>query len=139
VGIEALLLAALASAVASPAKVTATVPPVFQGEWNAYPSQCGSATSEFYLVLGSRHIAEGKGHGRVLSVVTHGTREMALIAELAAGGERWLIAEQFVLSPNGHSLSSTANGEEYTWQRCPKPKGARPNKSFKPNPLRGSA
>lgn len=65
---------------------------------------------------------------------------MQLVPELSGEDETWLSTVQFTLSGDGSQLidNMTVRGTELARYKCPGVGGTRPNKSFKPTPLRGA-
>jgi hypothetical protein len=111
-----------------------TMPAPFQGEWHLDLADCGTSVDDSLLLIGADHIIFYKTRGRVRAVVLKGESEIALIAELQGVDETWLSYSHFRLSQDGTQLTDiTGNGSDVLF-RCP-----RPNNSFKPKPLRGSA
>jgi len=137
VAITALLLSVplLASSTA------AVVPDRFVGDWAASPISCGSDADDLLLRIEAHHIFYWESNGPIKAAVTRGNDEIALILELSGEGETWLATAQFKLSEDGRRLidNTTVSGKEVVRYRCQTPIGTRPNNSFKPNPLRGSA
>ena len=117
---------------------TPSIPKPFLGEWSADLSQCGKGTDESFLYVEPRKVSFWESSGPVRAAVVRG-RELALILELSGEGEVWLSATQFELSPDGNALIWEADsGTQLVRFRCPGSR-ERPNNSFKPKPLRGSA
>jgi len=133
---------ALALAVSVPASSASdvTVPTRFVGNWAGSPESCGSDADDLVLRLAPRHISYWESAGPIRAAVVRGD-EIALIAELSGEGETWLSAIKFELSPDGRMLIDRASvpGNEVVRYRCSESTGARPNNSFKPMPLRGTA
>ena len=119
--------------------VVSTVPHQFVGDWASSPDKCGSDADDMAIHIDSRRISYWESHGPLKAIVVRGRLEVALIAELSDEGETWLAAEKFRLSPDGDRLIDDTAGQEVVRHRCPAPKATRPNNSFKPKPLRGSA
>jgi hypothetical protein len=117
---------------------TQLIPQQFRGEWHAEVSRCGSGEDESFLLIGPTTVTYYESTGPVKAAVMR-ERALALIIELSGEGETWLATAEFELSPDGRMLTSHAvPGEEYVRYRCSSPQ-ERPNNSFKPKPLRGSA
>jgi hypothetical protein len=133
----AILVVAFHPALAA-SKNASVIPQQFRGEWHADPSSCGNGEDESFLFIGPRSVTYYESSGPVRAAVVR-KRDLALILELSGEGDTWLDTAQFELSPDGKTLTSrVASGDEYIRHLCPNPQ-ERPNKSFKPNPLRGSA
>jgi hypothetical protein len=138
---QAILLAlALATQAPATSDSDVTVPARFVGNWAGGPAFCGSDADDLVLRLTSRHISYWESAGEIRAAVVRGD-EIALIAELSGEGKTWLSAIKFELSPDGRMLIDRVSvpGKEVVRYRCSGSIGARPNNSFKPNPLRGSA
>jgi hypothetical protein len=115
-----------------------TIPREFRGEWNQQVAQCGKGEDDSYLYLDARRVSFWESFGPVRAAVARGNN-LALILELSEEAETWLTTAQFELSADGTKLiSAPGTEEEFVRYRCP-PKATRPNNSFKPNLLRGSA
>ncbi len=138
---QAIVLAlALAAPVSASSDSNVAVPARFVGNWAGSPAACGSDADDLVLRLTSRHISYWESTGPIRAAVARGD-EIALIAELSGEGETWLSAIKFELSPDGRVLTDRISvpGKEVVRYRCSGSIGARPNNSFKPMPLRGTA
>ena len=118
-----------------------TVPDRIVGQWAGSPGSCGSDADDLILRIAPRYITYWESDGPIKAVVVRGDAEIALIVELSGEGETWLSTAQFTLSQDGGQLidNTTALGKDLVRYRCAGSVGTRSNKSFKPNPLRGSA
>ena len=118
----------------------ATVPVRFVGNWAGDPASCGSDADDLVLRVSPHRISFWESAGPIRAAVARGD-EIALIAELSGEGKTWLSAIKFEISPDGRMLTDTVSvpGKEVVRYRCPASTGTRPNSSFKPMPLRGTA
>jgi len=116
------------------------VPPQFLGTWGSSP-RCEVDPDDLALRIDRNQISYYESAGPLKAIVIRGHHEIALVAELSSEGETWLATARFKLSPSGDKLidGTTVPGKETVRYRCPPRTGTRPNNSFKPKPLRGSA
>ncbi len=119
----------------------ATVPNRFVGQWAGSSDSCGSDADDLTLRIAPHHITYWESDGPIKAVVVRGDTEIALISELSGEGGTWLSTAQFSLSRDGNRLidSATVPGKELVRYKCSGGVDTRPNNSFKPKPLRGSA
>lgn len=121
-------------------EVVTAVPAQFLGNWGSSPG-CVADPDDLSLRIGRNQITYYESSGPLKAIVVRGRNEIALIAELSGEGETWLATARFKVSPDGGRLidSTTVPGRETVRYRCPTRTSTRPNNSFKPKPLRGSA
>ena len=134
------IVLALALAMSLSPQGGASVPARFVGNWAGDPASCGSGADDLVLRVSPHRISFWESAGPIRAAVVRGD-EIALIAELSGEGETWLSAMKFEISPDGRMLTDTVSipGKEVVRYRCPESTGTRPNSSFKPMPLRGTA
>ena len=116
-----------------------TVPSQFIGTWSPALEDCSSGDNDGIVVIQSNHISHWESAGPIRAVVIRGRHEIALINELAGEGDTRLATQRYVLSTSEDRLyARNIPGRQGVLYRCPT-REPRPNSSFKPNPLRGSA
>lgn len=98
------------------AEVLHHVPTQFQGTWAQRPEQCGNRTGEMHI--GPRSIEVGARRGWIVSMVSHGRYEAALIVQWRATTSESLWAAAFTLSEDEMSLSDTASAYKLRWIKC---------------------
>jgi hypothetical protein len=122
-----LLLGVMLVLVAIPANArTVTIPPRFQGEFNAAPRFCGTGLSDMRLRISATKIRFYESEGTVKSILTQPNGEITILAEYAGEGETWTDMGQFALSSDGRQLTVRNPSSEQTAQqntfriRCPR-------------------
>lgn len=86
-----------------------SVPARFLGEWSAGARACGAEWDDSMLVIKATHITYWGSAGLIKAVVTKGTGEIMLIAELSGEGETRLGNSHFKLSADGSSLTAVGH------------------------------
>ena len=106
---------------ATSAAANSAVPAQFVGYWAGSPELCGSDSDDLILHISEKHISYWESNGPIRAVVTRGSNEIALIAELSGEGETWLATASFTLSTDGRRLldSTTVPGQTVVRYRCP--------------------
>jgi hypothetical protein len=69
------------------APATATIPPNFQGEWNATLADCGTGRNETRLRVAADRVVFYESSGNVRSVEQHAEDELSVFLERAAEGQ----------------------------------------------------
>lgn len=125
---------ATASLALSLAAMTSTesqsVPDPFVGSWAGSAASCGSDADDLALRIDKKRIVYWASQGPIIAVVSRGTDEVALIADLTGEGQTWLATAKLTLSADGSRLidSTTVPGTEVVRFRCqPVAEAARPN------------
>lgn len=98
------------------AEVLHRVPTQFQGTWAQRPQQCGNRTGEMHI--GPRSIEVEAKRGWIVSVVSHGRYEAALIVQWRATTSESLWAGAFTLSEDETSLVDRASAYKLQWFKC---------------------
>ena len=83
----------------------ARIPERFRGEWNQNLAWCGTGIGHARFRLDADRIRFYESGGPVLAVVTRGTSDLAVIADMAGEGNQWLGLMQFRLSADGACLT----------------------------------
>lgn len=95
------------------------IPAGFQGEWNIVKRDCGTSRNDSGLRIAGKLIQQFESRGKVLSVVTRGKRELAVILESSGEGETWLETQHYRLSANGKELTDARSEAAPVRYRCP--------------------
>lgn len=124
----ALLLAVYAGP-AMAAEQQRSVPPRFQGEWNASPKRCGTDMDDSRLTITASRVRFYESGGPIRAIVTQGSLDVALISEVSGEGSTQLVYHHFRLSADHAHLTDVSNGAALVRHRCvavPRIPGARP-------------
>ncbi len=113
------IIAALLAIPSNAAEIHDVVPDQFLGTWAASAAQCASTLTESKLVISGKRIAFYASEGPILSVVSDGALELALILELSGEGQTWVETKQFRLSEDRRTLTDvTGRSQTATRIRC---------------------
>ncbi|MES9900407.1 MAG: hypothetical protein ABW148_15490 [Sedimenticola sp.] len=98
-----------------------TVPTPFHGNWASNLKYCGTAHIN-NLNISPNHIEFLESDGPILSIVTRGNNELALITELFGGCDEWLAFYYYRLSSDRNKLTDITDlysKEQLVRYRCP--------------------
>ncbi len=99
------IIATLLAIPSNAAEMHDVVPDQFLGTWAANAAHCATKSTESKLVISDKQIAFYESHGPILSVVSDGALELALILELSGEGQTWVETKQFRLSEDRRTLT----------------------------------
>ena len=99
------------SCIVNAAEKHEAIPSAFQGKWVADLKYCNKG-HEFNLSINSKSLQFYESNGQVISVVTEGKYELALIAELEGEGEKWIGIYHYQLSEDGNKITDISNPDE---------------------------
>jgi hypothetical protein len=113
------------SAMSPKAEGAVAIPRQFWGEYNAKPTDCGSARTETRLVVESKALRFYESAGEVREIITLSPNDVVVLADFAGEGERWSSMKEFSLSNDGRVLmtrtprSADLDQSDFVRYRCP--------------------
>jgi hypothetical protein len=113
---------ALGACVAQAAQVRKAIPERFQGEWSKTLASCQDLrTDDVAIRITSSGIYFYESMGKVVTVATHGSSDLAIILNMGGEGEAWMQTIQLRLSKDRNTLVDvTARKPGIVRVRCPR-------------------
>jgi len=112
------ILIALIQASAYASDVASQMPREFLGTWDESLIACRKTFSEMRLKIMENEIRFYESGGPLKAIVTRGSKEVAVIAELSGEGDTWLAPLHFSLSKDYRALSDLRFDKPVVRYRC---------------------